>query len=55
MRITQMVYHRTRGATSAPSSLARSLQEIRQDAFSYAVIPAAVSLWLLVAGTFWLQ
>lgn len=55
MHIEQMATHWMRGTPSHPSTLARTLQDIRQEAFSYAMIPAALSLWLLVAGTFWLQ
>ncbi len=55
MHVEELAHRSMRGTSSRPSTLARSLQDIRQDAFSYAVIPAAGSLWLLVAGTFWLQ
>jgi signal transduction histidine kinase/CheY-like chemotaxis protein len=55
MHVKPMSNHWMHGSDSDPSTPAHSLQDIRQEAFSQAVFPAALSLWLLVAGTFWLQ
>lgn len=55
MHPRQSLSHWTRRALPVPSPPLRSLQDIRQDAFSYAVIPAAISLWILIAGTFWIH